>query len=209
MRRSAPHSPTPNLRERKRQRARDEIYAAALDLLAERSFDEVTIDEICARAEVGRASFFRIYGAKAGLLLEFNHRLARDAREAAAARPAAGAVQRLRVVQQTLAASWTATGPALREMLRAFLSEAGPALFSAAGDAPAHPELLALVAEIVEDGQRSGELDARLEPGFLSWLIVTGMATATGRWVTGRTGTGLEQATGDVLEVLLGGLAPP
>ncbi|MFC5745703.1 TetR/AcrR family transcriptional regulator [Actinomadura rugatobispora] len=204
---TSPSSPPRNLRERKRQRARDEIYTAALDLLAERPFDEVTIDEICERAEVGRASFFRIYGAKAGLLLEFNHRLARDAREAMAAQPSASAVERLRVVQRTLVTGWTATGPALREMLRAFLAEAGPALFSAAGDAPAHPELLSLVAEIVEEGQRAGELDTRLEPGFASWLVVTGMATATGRWVVGQNETGLEKATEDVLEVLLGGLA--
>ena len=204
---SSPPSRPRTLRERKRQRARDEIYTAALDLLAERPFDEVTVDEICERAEVGRASFFRIYGAKAGLLLEFNHRLAEDAREAVAARPDAGAVERLRVVQRTLVAGWTATGPALREMLRAFLAEAGPALFSAARDTPAHPELLSLVAEIVAEGQRSGELDDRLEPGFLSWLIVTGMATATGQWVIGRNETSLEKATGDVLGVLLGGLA--
>ncbi len=206
---SSPYSPPQSLRERKRQRARDEIYTAALDLLAERPFDEVTIDEICARAEVGRATFFRIYGAKAGLLLEFNHRLARDAREAMAAQPSADAVERLRVVQRTLAASWAATGPALREMLRAFLSEAGPALFSAARDVSPHPELLSLVAEVIEEGQRAGELDARLEPDFLSSLVVTGMATATGQWVIGRSTADLEKATGDVLEVLLGGLALP
>ncbi|MGI3224257.1 hypothetical protein ACRJ4B_10250 [Streptomyces sp. GTA36] len=35
------------LRERKRQRARDEIYSAALGLLAERPLDEITVDEIC------------------------------------------------------------------------------------------------------------------------------------------------------------------
>lgn len=204
----SPTHPRPQgLRERKRQRAREEIYTAALDLLAERPFEEVTIDEICERAEVGRASFFRIYGAKAGLLLEFNRRLARDAREAMAAQPSAGAVERLRTVQRTLAAHWAATGPALREMLRVFLSEAGPALFSAAQEAPPHPELLSLVAEIVEEGQRAGELDPRLEPSFLSWLIVTGMATATGQWIVGRSEASLEQATGDVLEVLLAGLA--
>ncbi|MEO3786272.1 helix-turn-helix domain-containing protein [Actinocorallia sp. B10E7] len=206
----SPTHPRPqSLRERKRQRARDELYTAALDLLAERPFDEVTIDEICERAEVSRASFFRIYGAKAGLLLEFNHRLARNAREAMAAQATADAVERLRVVQQTLAADWTATGPALREMVRGFLTEAGPVVFSEAREAPVHPELLSLVAEIIEGGQRAGELDTRLEPSFIAWLIVTGMATVTGQWIVGRSEVSLEKATGDVLEVLLTGLARP
>ncbi|MGI3224258.1 TetR/AcrR family transcriptional regulator C-terminal domain-containing protein [Streptomyces sp. GTA36] len=158
------------------------------------------------RAEVGRTSFFRIYGAKAGLLLEFNQRLEVGAREAIAAQPSAGAIARLQIVRQTLAAAWTATGPGLSEMLRAFLSEAGPALFSAALDVPAHPGLLSLVAEIVEEGQRTGEFESRLQPDFLSWLIVTGLATATGQWVTGRNAASLEEITDDVLEVLLRGM---
>lgn len=205
---STPSGPR-NLRERKRQRARDEIYTAALDLLAERSFEEVTIDDICERAEVGRASFFRIYGVKAGLLLEFNHRLARDARDAMTGQGALGAVEQLRLVQRTLAANWTATGPALREMVRMFIAEAGLATLSAADAAPVHPELLTLVADIVERGQRSGEFGTRLEPRFVSWLVVTAMATATSRWITEGGVSSLEQATGDVLETLLDGLARP
>ena len=34
------------------------------------------MDDICVRAQVGRATFFRFYGTKAGLLAEFNRRLA-------------------------------------------------------------------------------------------------------------------------------------
>lgn len=34
------------------------------------------MDDICVRAQVGRATFFRCYGSKAGLLAEFNRRLA-------------------------------------------------------------------------------------------------------------------------------------
>ena len=72
-------SPAPGpgtLRERKKQRVREEIYNAALDLLAEQPYDKVSVDDICARAQVGRATFFRFYGTKAGLLAEFNRRLA-------------------------------------------------------------------------------------------------------------------------------------
>ncbi|XVV07155.1 TetR/AcrR family transcriptional regulator [Actinosynnema sp. CA-248983] len=54
----------PPLRQRKRQRARDQIVAAAFELFAERGFAEVTVADIAERAEVGRTTFFRYFGDK-------------------------------------------------------------------------------------------------------------------------------------------------
>jgi AcrR family transcriptional regulator len=53
-----------SLRERKQQRARDEIIAAAYDLFAERGYTEVTVADIAERAQVGRTTFFRYFGDK-------------------------------------------------------------------------------------------------------------------------------------------------
>ncbi|WP_432825225.1 TetR/AcrR family transcriptional regulator [Dactylosporangium sp. CA-092794] len=53
-----------SLRERKQQRAREEIVAAAYDLFAERGYAEVTVADIAERAEVGRTTFFRYFGDK-------------------------------------------------------------------------------------------------------------------------------------------------
>ena len=49
------------LRERKQQRAREQIIDAAFALFAERGFAQVTVAE---RAEVGRTTFFRYFGDK-------------------------------------------------------------------------------------------------------------------------------------------------
>jgi AcrR family transcriptional regulator len=57
-----------NLRERKQQRARDAIVAAAYELFAERGFARVTVSDIAARAEVGRTTFFRWFGDKQEVL---------------------------------------------------------------------------------------------------------------------------------------------
>jgi len=53
-----------SLRERKQQRARDEIIEAASDLFAERGYANVTVADIAERAEVGRTTFFRYFGDK-------------------------------------------------------------------------------------------------------------------------------------------------
>lgn len=58
-------SPEAPLSERKRQRAREAIVEAAHELFAERSYDDTTVADIAARAEVGRATFFRYFGDKA------------------------------------------------------------------------------------------------------------------------------------------------
>ncbi|GAB3490392.1 TetR/AcrR family transcriptional regulator [Nocardiopsis coralliicola] len=57
-------SADPPLRERKRQRARAAITEAAHALFDEKGFDAVTVADIAARAEVGRATFFRYFGDK-------------------------------------------------------------------------------------------------------------------------------------------------
>jgi AcrR family transcriptional regulator len=52
------------LRERKQQRAREQIVEAAFALFAERGFAQVTVADIAERAEVGRTTFFRYFGDK-------------------------------------------------------------------------------------------------------------------------------------------------
>ncbi|HEY3141980.1 MAG TPA: helix-turn-helix domain-containing protein, partial [Acidimicrobiales bacterium] len=68
--------PESSLRARKKRRTRDRIYEAALELFATRAYGEVTVEAICEQAEVGRATFFRFFGSKAGLLGEFGRRMA-------------------------------------------------------------------------------------------------------------------------------------
>lgn len=77
-----------NLRERKQQRARDAIVAAAYELFAERGFAQVTVTDIAARAEVGRTTFFRYFGDKQEVLFADEQSLLDALAEAPADAPA-------------------------------------------------------------------------------------------------------------------------
>lgn len=68
------------LRERKKERTRNLIAAEALRLFREQGFDEVSVVEVAAAAEVSKATLFRYFPTKEDLVL---HRFADHLGEAA------------------------------------------------------------------------------------------------------------------------------
>jgi AcrR family transcriptional regulator len=60
----------PTLRDRKRAAAKARVVDVAFALFAERGYANVSVDEICAAADVAPRSFFRYFPAKEGVLFE-------------------------------------------------------------------------------------------------------------------------------------------
>lgn len=52
------------LRERKKQETRNSIIKAAVQLFSEQGYEATTIDDIVARANYSRSTFFRLFGTK-------------------------------------------------------------------------------------------------------------------------------------------------
>lgn len=67
---SSPHSPAPqpSLRERKRERTRQALIAAGAELFDRQGYDETTVAEIAAAAEIGTRTFFTYFANKEDLL---------------------------------------------------------------------------------------------------------------------------------------------
>jgi AcrR family transcriptional regulator len=73
--------------QRKRQLVSNELSEAALQLLALKGFDAVTIDEIAATAGVSKRTFFRYFASKEDVVVQFLADMGTDMRVALEARP--------------------------------------------------------------------------------------------------------------------------
>lgn len=77
-----------SLAERKRQLVATELTESALQLLALKGFDGVTVDEIAAAAGVSKRTFFRYFASKEDVVVQFLSGMGTDIASALAARPA-------------------------------------------------------------------------------------------------------------------------
>lgn len=57
------------LRYRKKLKARLAVERAALELVIERGYDGVTVEDICARAEISKKTFFNYFPSKASAIM--------------------------------------------------------------------------------------------------------------------------------------------
>jgi AcrR family transcriptional regulator len=62
-------TPPTGLRERKRQQTRERLTKVAMELFLKRGFEETTLDDIAAAAEISRRSFFHHFASKEDLVL--------------------------------------------------------------------------------------------------------------------------------------------
>ncbi|MBB5935029.1 TetR family transcriptional regulator [Streptomyces zagrosensis] len=83
----SPH-PEASLAQRKRQLVSDELTEAALQLLARKGYDAVTIDEIATTAGVSKRTFFRYFASKEDVVVQFLADMGTGMRAELAARPA-------------------------------------------------------------------------------------------------------------------------
>ena len=78
----------PGRRERKKQRTRDALFEAAMDLFTAKGYDQTAVHEITDAVDVSERTFFRYFASKEDLVLSFVKDGAATFAEALAARPA-------------------------------------------------------------------------------------------------------------------------
>lgn len=189
-------------RVQRRQRSAARLYDAAIELLATRPYDEVTVEDICERAGVGRATYFRAFGTKAGLLREYNRRLAIDARRRLGESPPRNIREALEHVRQAIVAAWADPSPAHAGMLAEVL-----ATMPSANPHAVHPELLQLVTELVRGGVADGEIRGDLPVDLAAELAVISLSVPIG-YSMSHEGVDTDYLSRTLLGVWLDGAVP-
>lgn len=155
------------------------LFDTAMSLFEVRGYEAVGVEDICRQAGVGRATFFRLFGGKAGLIEEANRRTAGLVEARIAARGASGAAA-LRLMGATIAEAWLAAGAPVYAMFEGFVGRAH--VIAGVGepeiDAASHGSraLRRLATGFVAQGQAEGEFDPGLDPeamglGFMSLIL--------------------------------------
>jgi AcrR family transcriptional regulator len=191
----------PGLRERKKQLTRDTIARVALQLFAERGYDNTTLADIAEAANVSPRTIFAYFDRKEDILLCDEMAVYEQLRETLEQRaPGATTVDAFREFTRTF-------GPPSEEaLLRKKIIQSDEALRLAAH--ARHGRIEQLIAESIAKDLDAGPGDIR---PYLVAASMTAAFTDLSARLESETGEPLtfEQATGileDVLEFLRGGL---
>ncbi|MCB1684770.1 MAG: TetR/AcrR family transcriptional regulator [Pseudomonadales bacterium] len=173
------HQQPPEIDGRTKRRVENgaRLFDAAMELLATRSYDDIAIEEICAAAGVGRATFFRIYQTKAELLLEFNRRLATRVQQRLDVAEPMDVEAALRIVGEEIAETWTQAAPGATALAVDFSQMAG-----SRGLHAGHPELLQIVVTIVEKSLDGGQLTSTLPVRLMASLALLQITAPVSYW---------------------------
>ena len=94
-----PQPQRPLARADKRERARRRVEKIALLAFKRDGFDGVTVEEVCAEARIGPATFYRYFGSKEGVIFRYAEEFLNVAREIGqSVDPALPSVEQMRYV---------------------------------------------------------------------------------------------------------------
>jgi AcrR family transcriptional regulator len=170
-------TPAGGLRERKKARTREAIISAAIDLFERQGYDETTVEEIAAAADVSPRTFFRYFDSKLDVIF-FDKEDRDDIYAAFAARPAHETV--IEAVHQVL-----------REKIAHEFADGGDTMLRAHRLAFQTPSLRAASREHMQEeqeniagvfAQRLGTAPDALQPRLLAAAIGGAMSTVFETW---------------------------
>ena len=194
----------PGARERNRVRIHDDIYDAALSLFNERGYAGVTVDDICAAAGVSKATFFRYFDSKYGLVDEFNQRMSQRI-DNSIDLERMSATECIRTATETVYQEWTHSAPQMRALAREFL-RMGAHVSDDLGD-PMARGLLRTLTLAIEKGQKRGEFPSRLEASLVAPMIVMAWTLSFAAWVDRDDETDFCASIHGLVQLVISGLS--
>jgi AcrR family transcriptional regulator len=196
---------TSGLRERKKIATRLTLHEAALRLVAERGLDNVSVDDIAARADVSPRTFFNYVSSKDDAVLGLDPTGPQRQAEAFRTRPAGESpVQAMRAVARAQAVEMA--GETELWPLRLTVIDAHPGLVGRL--ATGFGESERVLAEAI--AARTGTaVAADVYPTLLACVGAAAMRTALHRWLTTDFTASLPDLVDEVWDALAAGLPAP
>ena len=182
------------MRQRHKQRTRRALENAALELFAERGYDQTSVEAIAERADVSPRTFFRYFTAKEDVVLDLSADEPQLFQEAVVARPAGEGL--LVALREGYADLVTREGEEARRrmFLRNRVIQAMP-LLRGHGAFRVEVEWLDAIAEAV--ARRLGEPEPAPEHRLMAAVVMTAIRSAVARWVEGEAREPLEDLARD------------
>jgi TetR/AcrR family fatty acid metabolism transcriptional regulator len=176
-------------------------------VFAERGFHSATVAEIAREAGVADGTIYLYFKGKDDLLLRlFDEKmtgLLAQAREAVQKeRGAAAKLRRFILLHLAL----VERNPDLASVLIVELRQS--AQFLKAADRQKLAAYVDLIAEVVREGQESGELDANVSPATVKRAVFGALDELALGWLLGGRRTALKKTAAEVAEWLVRGLLP-
>lgn len=188
-------------RERKKRDTRRRILDAALELMTDKPYDQVRIEDICTAADVANATFFLHFPNKSALALAYNDDVAAKVEEKLAG-DGLDAADRLKTLLKVYLAEWGAHSHLMRQIVLELISQpASGATFNEVS-----PGLLTLVGNIVRDGQKAGQFNSKIEPETAALALVAAWNAIAISWAKTGDTKRASDAHWQTLEVFLNGL---
>ncbi len=185
---AAPDPPAPSgaplgRRERRKAEIRARIYSVARELFAKQGFEATTVDEIARVADVAPATFFNHFRSKQALLglmtgevFEELHTMIAKYLDPAASGSSSDKLRAfVSAASEGISASRGVSRHVLLEFIRSDSTPAGP-----------HPYLERLIepfVQMIQEGQRTGEMRRDEDPVFLAQMAVGMMNSAITSWL--------------------------
>lgn len=191
-------------RERNKQRVRERLYLAAVELFVEKGYDQTSIDEIAERADVARGTFFNYFQRKEDIISAWGERrraaLVTGLEESGAS--TAGAIAGLRQCLAVLIRINQEEPRLTAAMLTAWVKAGRPIL--------EEPHVAEVFGEIVASGVAEGELNPGMSPLGVGNVLRDVYLGALYRWAnqspdTDATGS-LAEELQQILQLLLDGM---
>jgi AcrR family transcriptional regulator len=167
------------LREMKKERTRIDIVRVAMELFARHGFDDVTVDQIAAEAEVSHRTFYRYFATKEELILGSLQQALDDMTDAFTRRPRTESViVSIREAVLGLAANYEDSLD--RDLQRAAVFRATPSLQARQNERRAAFEgvMIPLIAERLGVDPKTD-----LGPALIAACAVAAMRVATTQWL--------------------------